>query len=65
MRLAINWAINWALIALGEEWKSGQDGYLFHRVEKNRKNPQETALSSKGNNKISGKIKKNIYSLRY
>lgn len=37
----------------------------FTEWRKIEKNPQETALSSKGNNRISGKIKKNIYSVRY
>lgn len=32
----------------------------IHWVEKNGKNPQETALSTKGNNKISVVFKKNI-----
>lgn len=34
----------------------------FTEWRKIEKNPQETALSSKGNNKISGEIKKNILS---
>lgn len=42
MRLAINWAINWVLIALGEEWKCNENGHLFHWMEKNVKNPQES-----------------------